>query len=90
MAYGITRTDKKPLASHELLMVQTVARKQELKYVRKAIRALQTCRLVMPDSRSLRTWRADKKLKANLRQQLLARAGVETTVNPLGFRPALV
>ena len=89
MAYGVTRSNRQPLSSCEKLHFCSKLRRLELKYVRKALKALEAYSLVMPDRRQVSQWRKDKATKAALRDHLRTHAGVEQTVNPLSLRPAL-
>jgi hypothetical protein len=91
MPYGLRRSNGHPLSRSERLILETVLRKSELKHIRKAIAALRSCSLVMPDAtrQSIRSWRADKRLKIQLQDHLSKEAGVDRTVNPLNLRPPL-
>ena len=91
MTYGLTRADRQPLSSCDRLLVISKIRKLELKHVKKAIAALGSYKLVMPDAdrKSIRKWQRDADVKAALAEHLAAAAGVDKTVNPLNLRPAL-
>ena len=90
MVYGVTRANRRPLSSKELLVISTMVRKLELKYIRKAIASVASYSLVMPDRQSLKRWKRDQNVKAALQKHIKQAAGVQKTVNPMNLRPALI
>ena len=86
---GIRRTDR-PLNSDERVAILIRMRKTELKFTKKASKALESFAIPLPDLRRVQKWKADRKTKIELENVLVRAAGVRRTVNPLEYKHALV
>ena len=92
MTYGLTCANGQALPSEVQLRWSSRVRQMEIKYIRKALKALCSISIPLPapdNKRMLKKWRTDKIEKAALRNQLFSLSGTERTVNPLGLKPAM-